>query len=68
MEWAQWLQGGPETYPNECYRENVSSDCLLNDPSQFISIIWNEAYDRLSHIPYSHKKLGKGGILIETVK
>lgn len=55
-----------ETYPNERYRfENVSSDCLLKEPSRLINIIWNENYNELSHIPCSYKRLDKNGILIE---
>lgn len=56
-----------EPYPNECYRyENVSSDFLLKKPARFINIIWNEKFNELRYIPYSHKRLNKEGILIET--
>ncbi|BBI34141.1 hypothetical protein [Cohnella abietis] len=56
-----------ETFPNENYRyENVSPDHFLKEPSHFIDIIWNEKYKKLSHIPFSHKRLDKEGILIKT--
>lgn len=61
------LFGFEKTYPNECYRyENVSPDHYLKEPSPFVNIIWNEKYEKLSHIPYNYKRLDKGGILIET--
>lgn len=60
------LFGYKKTYPNECYRyESVSPDHFLKEPSPFVSIIWNEKYRKLSHIPYNYKRLDKEGILIE---
>ncbi|MEK4024884.1 hypothetical protein [Sporosarcina sp. FSL W7-1283] len=56
-----------EPYPDERYRfENLSPDSFLKEPSHFIYIIWKENYEKLSHISYNHKRLGKEGILIET--
>ena len=61
------LFGFEKTYPNECFRyENVSPTHFFKEPSSFINIIWNEKYEKLSHIPYNYKRLDKEGILIET--
>ncbi|WP_078410726.1 protein kinase family protein [Priestia abyssalis] len=61
------LFGFGEISPNECYcYESVSPDYFLKEPSPFVNIIWNEKYQKLSHIPYNHKRLDKEGIFIET--
>jgi hypothetical protein len=61
------LFGYSETYPNECYRfENVSPNRFLPESSRFIYIIWSEQYQKLSYIPYKHKRLDNEGILINT--
>ena len=61
------LFGFEKTYPNECFRyENASPTHFLKEPSSFINIIWNEKYEKLSHIPYNYQRLDKEGILIET--
>lgn len=61
------LFGFDEIYPNECYRyENVSPDSFLQESSHFIDIIWNEKFNKLSYVPYNHKRLDKEGILIKT--
>ncbi|WP_088071911.1 hypothetical protein [Gottfriedia luciferensis] len=59
------LFGFDEACPNECYRyENISPNRFLQDTYGFIDIIWNEKYNKLSQVPYNHKRLDKEGILI----
>lgn len=54
-----------ETYPNECYRsENMSPNDIFKNGSQFIHIVWNEKYKKISNIPFKYSRLHHEGVLI----
>ncbi|MDQ0231988.1 hypothetical protein [Metabacillus malikii] len=56
-----------DTTPNECYSyELLTAKHLLMKTHLFVTTIWNEAYEKISNIPYPYERLDKNGLLIKT--